>query len=46
MTKVKFGIIDIALSAVAVAGIGLNVYGFVFREGGAEVKPSPSPAVA
>ena len=46
MTKGKFGIFDIILAVVVVAGIGLNVYGFGFRSSGAEANQNASPTAS
>ena len=46
MKQLKFGIFDIILAVVIVAGIGLNVYGYGFRADGKEVKQSPGSQTA
>ena len=45
MQERKFGIFDIILAAVIVAGIGLNVYAYGFR-GGAGAQENPESSVA
>jgi len=39
----KFGIFDIILAVVIVAGIGLNIYGYGFRGGSADARQSYDP---
>ena len=42
MKQAKFGIFDIILIVLIVAGIGLNIFGYGFRDGGNEPRQNPA----